>query len=77
MLAVVLVLAGCATPQRGQQVAPVAISQDTWRQVDQQLIAASKSAVEQAALYARGSMEHWRTLVYERTEVEFIPWFSS
>ncbi|WP_158456863.1 hypothetical protein [Pseudomonas fluorescens] len=77
MLAVVLVLAGCATPQRGQQAAPVAISQDTWRQVDQQLIAASKSAVEQAALYARGSMEHWRTLVYERTEVEFIPWFSS
>ncbi|MDO7899163.1 hypothetical protein [Pseudomonas citrulli] len=77
MVAVLLVLAGCATPQRGQPVAAVAIPQDTWRQVDQQIIAASKSAIEQARLYARGSMEHWRVLVYERTEAEFIPWFSS
>ncbi|WP_038436697.1 hypothetical protein [Pseudomonas brassicacearum] len=77
MLAVLLVLAGCATSQRGQQDATVAISQDTWRQVDRQIIAASKSAIEQAGLYARGSMEHWRVLVYDRTEAEFIPWFSS
>ncbi|WP_210643832.1 MULTISPECIES: hypothetical protein [unclassified Pseudomonas] len=77
MLAVLLVLAGCATSQRGQQAATVVISQDTWRQVDQQIIAASKSALEQAGLYARGSMEHWRALVYERTEAQFIPWFSS
>ena len=77
MLAVLLVLAGCAMPQRGQQVATVVIPQDTWRQVDQQIIAASKSAIEQAGVYARGSMEHWRMLVYQRTEVEFIPWFSS
>nr|WP_251030567.1 MULTISPECIES: hypothetical protein [Pseudomonas] len=77
MLAVLLVLAGCATPQRGQPAATTAISRDTWRQVDRQIIAASKSAIEQAGLYARGSMEHWRVLVYERTEAEFIPWFSS
>ncbi|WP_256207132.1 hypothetical protein [Pseudomonas sp. P97.38] len=77
MVAVLLVLAGCATPQRGQQAATVAIPQETWRQVDRQIIAASKSAIEQAGLYARGSMEHWRVLVYERTEAEFIPWFSS
>ena len=77
MLAVMLVLAGCATPQRGQQAATVMIDQATWRQVDQQILAASKSAIEQAGLYARGSMEHWRVLVYERTEAEFIPWFSS
>ncbi|MBC3376466.1 hypothetical protein HU762_21215 [Pseudomonas sp. SWRI92] len=77
MLSVLLVLAGCATSQRGQQVAPVAIPEGTWRQVDRQIIAASKSATEQAGLYARGSMEHWRVLVYERTEAEFIPWFSS
>ncbi|WP_433860653.1 hypothetical protein [Pseudomonas thivervalensis] len=77
MLAVVLVLAGCATPQRGQPVATVVIAQETWRQADQQIIAASKNALEQAAVYARGSMEHWRVLVYERTEAEFIPWFSS
>jgi hypothetical protein len=77
MLAVMLVLAGCATSQRGQPVAPVAVAPDTWRQVDRQIIAASKSATEQAELYARGSMEHWRVLVYERTEAVFIPWFSS
>ncbi|MEA1028183.1 hypothetical protein T3A99_06320 [Pseudomonas sp. N-137] len=77
MLAVLLVLAGCATSPREQQVATVAVSQDTWRQVDRQIVAASKSAIEQAGLYARGSMEHWRRLVYERTEIQFIPWFSS
>lgn len=77
MLAVLIVLAGCATPQRGQQPEPVTISQDTWRQVDRQIIAASRSAIEQAERYARGSMEHWRMLVYERTEAVFIPWFSS
>ncbi|MCI0996426.1 hypothetical protein [Pseudomonas corrugata] len=75
MLAVLIALAGCATPPRDQQVS--AVAQDTWRQVDQQLIAASKSAIGQAEVYARGSMEHWRVLVYERTEAEFIPWFSS
>ncbi|UZE25821.1 hypothetical protein LOY67_10610 [Pseudomonas sp. B21-056] len=77
MLAVLIALAGCATVERGQQASAVTVSQDTWRQVDQQIIAASKSAIEQTEVYARGSMEHWRVLVYERTEAEFIPWFSS
>ena len=77
MLAVLIALAGCATSERGQHAAAVAITQDAWRQVDQQLIAASKSALAQVEVYARGSMEHWRVLVYERTEAEFIPWFSS
>ncbi|WP_053155373.1 hypothetical protein [Pseudomonas sp. Pf153] len=77
MLAVLIVLAGCAMPQRGQQPDTVAIAQDTWRQADREIVAASRSAIEQAERYARGSMEHWRVLVYERTEAEFIPWFSS
>ncbi|TWC20996.1 MULTISPECIES: hypothetical protein [unclassified Pseudomonas] len=77
MLAVLIALAGCATTERGRSANAVTVSQDTWRQVDQQIIAASKSAVGQAEVYARGSMEHWRGLVYERTEAEFIPWFSS
>jgi hypothetical protein len=77
MLAVLIALAGCATSQRVQQAATVTIPQETWRQMDRQIIAASKSASEQAGLYARGSMEHWRVLVYERTEAQFIPWFSS
>ena len=74
----VLAVAGCATPSR----APVAqmavvISPMTWRQVDQEVFAASQNATEQAKLYARGSMEHWRTRVYQQTEENFIPWFSS
>ncbi|MGN8277611.1 hypothetical protein [Pseudomonas sp. SMN5] len=77
VLAVLIVLAGCATTPRGQSGATLAIPQETWRQVDRQIIAASKNALEQAGVYARGSMEHWRVLVYERTEAEFIPWFSS
>ena len=77
VLAVLIALAGCATTERGRPASAVTVSQDTWRQVDQQIIAASKSAVGQAEVYARGSMEHWRVLVYERTEAEFIPWFSS
>jgi hypothetical protein len=77
VLAVLIALAGCATTERGQQAGAVTVSQDAWRQVDQQIIAASKSAIGQAEVYARGSMEHWRVLVYERTEAEFIPWFSS
>jgi hypothetical protein len=76
MVALLIVLAGCSTP--AHVVAPaVVISQSTWLQVDEEIVAASQSASEQARVYARGSMEHWRELVYARTEANFIPWFSS
>ncbi|GID04277.1 hypothetical protein [Pseudomonas sp. 008] len=73
-----VVLAGCVTSARAPvAVAPVVVSQSTWQQVDQEIVAASQQATEQARVYARGSMEHWRTRVYEQTEEVFIPWFSS
>ncbi|CAI8766100.1 Lipoprotein [Pseudomonas sp. IT-347P] len=74
----ILVLAGCATPPRAPQ-APiaVAVSVATWQQVDRDLLSASQQATEQVKLFARGSMEHWRTRVYQQTEENFIPWFSS
>ncbi|MBA4360794.1 MAG: hypothetical protein C0411_08725, partial [Pseudomonas sp.] len=75
---VMVVLAGCATPVRAPVVAPVVVvSQSTWRQVDQEIVAASQSATEQTKIYARGAMDYWRTRVYQLTEENFIPWFSS
>ena len=78
IVAVLVILAGCATPTPVPViVVPVVVSQSTWQQVDQEIVAASQQATEQARVYARGSMEHWRTRVYQQTEEVFIPWFSS
>lgn len=78
IVALMLVLAGCATVDRVQEKPPaIVVSQSTWRQVDREIVTASQSATDQAKVYARGSMEHWRSRVYEQTEEQFIPWFSS
>ncbi|WPN49487.1 hypothetical protein [Pseudomonas sp. P8_241] len=79
IVVVLLVLAGCATPERApvQQAAPVFVSPDTWQQVDREIVDASKSATEQTKIYAHGAMDYWRTRVYQLTEENFIPWFSS
>ncbi|NUT78687.1 hypothetical protein HNO86_26970 [Pseudomonas sp. C1C7] len=78
IVAVLLVLAGCATAPRAPVEAPqVMIAPSTWQQVDREIIDASQSATEQTKIYARGAMEYWRTRVYQLTEENFIPWFSS
>ncbi|KJZ40298.1 MULTISPECIES: hypothetical protein [Pseudomonas] len=78
IVAVLVVLAGCATPERAPVVAPVVVvSESTWRQVDREIVVASQSATEQTRIYARGAMDYWRTRVYQLTEENFIPWFSS
>ncbi|KJH78695.1 MULTISPECIES: hypothetical protein [unclassified Pseudomonas] len=78
IVAVLLVVAGCATPERAPvRQPPIIVAQATWQQVDREIVAASRSATEQAKVFARGSMEHWRTRIYEQTEENFIPWFSS
>ncbi|MGE8190056.1 hypothetical protein [Pseudomonas sp. NPDC086278] len=78
IVAVMVVLAGCATPARAPVVAPVVmVSESSWRQVDREIVAASQSATEQTKIYARGAMDYWRTRVYQLTEENFIPWFSS
>ncbi|MGC5700830.1 hypothetical protein J4P02_11590 [Pseudomonas sp. NFXW11] len=70
-----LVLAGCAG-RRVEQPAPVPVAAATWRQLDNELLVASRSATDQAEVYARGSMEHWRERIYQQTDENFIPWFS-
>lgn len=77
IIALLVVLAGCATPPPPVEVAPVIVPASTWQQVDREIVAASQSATEQTRIYARGAMEYWRTRVYELTEENFIPWFSS
>lgn len=74
-----LALAGCASKPRPAPPPPpeVVVSASTWRQVDRDIFAASQNAAEEATDYARERMNRWRTLVYQRTETEFIPWFSS
>ncbi|MCF4994751.1 hypothetical protein GIW70_06295 [Pseudomonas syringae] len=78
-LAAMLLLAGCATSARAPVTVAkaVVVSPETWQQIDREILSASQQATEQVKLYARGSMEHWRTRVYEQTEENFIPWFSS
>ncbi|PYY84746.1 hypothetical protein DNK59_15955, partial [Pseudomonas sp. TKO26] len=75
LLAVLLVFAGCVH-RAPAPVAVAPVSPATWRQVDNQLLDASRSATRQAEVYAQGSMEHWRTRVYQQTDEQFIPWFS-
>ncbi|MCW8278206.1 hypothetical protein IMF27_23710 [Pseudomonas sp. PCH199] len=78
IVAVLVVLAGCATTPRAPVETPqVMVAPSVWQQVDREMIEASQSATEQTRIYARGAMDYWRTRVYELTEENFIPWFSS
>jgi len=79
LVAALLLLAGCATSARAPVAAPQAVfvSPATWQQIDREIVSASQQSTEQVKVFARGSMEHWRTRVYQQTEENFIPWFSS
>ncbi|MBT8767459.1 hypothetical protein [Metapseudomonas boanensis] len=78
IVALMVAVGGCATSERSQEPAPpIIVPQSTWRQVDSQIVAASRSATERANTYAHESMESWMDLVYQRTDAEFIPWFTS
>jgi hypothetical protein len=67
----IVMLAGCAS-----RPPPVTVSPSTWRQVDREIIAASQNATEQASHFARDALQEWLDLVRQRTESDFIPWFS-
>lgn len=77
IVVILMLLAGCATPPRAPVAPPIIISPSTWQQVDREIVQASQSATEQTKIYAHGAMDYWRTRVYELTEQNFIPWFSS
>ena len=71
IVAGLLALAGCASDP------PVQIAASTWRQVDRDIAAASRTASEQARAHALQAMQRWMDLVYRQTDDVFIPWFSS
>ncbi|MCQ4347228.1 hypothetical protein NGA35_07265 [Pseudomonas stutzeri] len=65
------------TPPPVQPPTAAEVSASTWRQVDSDLLAASREAREQAAEYAEDLMGRWMQLVRQRTDEHFIPWFGS
>lgn len=75
-IALLLATAGCATPERAPGPPPVQVADDTWLQVDGDIVAASQAAREPARNYAHGFMARWRELVHQRTESDFIPWLT-
>lgn len=76
-----LVVAGCASAppvQQANSVAPnVYIGPETWRLVDSDIRTASQTAKALAASYARSAVNHWMDLVRQRTDEDFIPWYTS
>lgn len=77
IVALMVSLAGCATSARApRSPAPVVIPESTWRQIDSDIVAVSREAKRQATNHARDAMQDWRVLVYQRTDANFIPWFS-
>jgi hypothetical protein len=77
IVALMVALAGCATPTRPPVlIPPPAVSESTWWEVDSDISAASLDAKKSAENYARDAMARWRTLVQKRTETDFIPWFT-
>ena len=78
LVALIVAPTGCSTPELPPDSAPpVLISERTWQQVDSDIANASTAATESARDYARVAVNHWISLVQERTEAEFIPWFGS
>jgi len=74
-----LALSGCAAGSRGgpARLAPApAVSEATWRQVEQDIILASLSARSEASAYGRSAIEQWVGRVRRYTDEKFIPWYS-
>lgn len=69
LLLAVAWLAGCTSDP------PVHVSAGTWRQVDQDIAGASRSAEDLARQHALEAMQRWLVLVQRQTDDEFIPWF--
>lgn len=71
-------LSGCAVQERSPPISPAPlVSANRWQQVDRDVVAGSLAAKGSAKSFVRHQMEHWRALVTEKAEADFIPWFSS
>lgn len=78
IVAVLLTLAGCATREPVPEPTPaVDIPESTWRLVDRDIATASLAARGPAGNYARGVMQAWIERIRQRTDEDFIPWYTS
>jgi hypothetical protein len=70
-------LTGCVTQERAPALPPsIQVSESNGRQIDYDISVASLAATGLAKDYARASMGKWRDRVHQRTEADFIPWFT-
>ncbi len=76
LLCLLLALAGCAGKRPPAPPPPAVLTPAAWQRIDQELIDASVGAAGSANDYARRSMRVWREQVQQRTESDFIPWFT-
>lgn len=75
-----LLLAGCATPWRAQEVpalAPAEVAEETWWLVDSDIAAGALAATGPANELAHRCMARWRQRVDQQAASDFVPWFSS
>ena len=70
-------LTGCAIQERASALPPsIQVSESNRLQIDYDISVASLAATALAKDYARASMGKWRDRVHQRTEADFIPWFT-
>ncbi|QCI11609.1 hypothetical protein E6B08_09545 [Pseudomonas putida] len=76
LLCLLLALGGCASKRPPPPPPPVVLTPAMWQRLDRELIDASVGAAGSANDYARRSMRVWKEQVQQRTEQDFIPWFT-
>lgn len=76
LLCLLLAIAGCAGKRPPAPPPAAVLDPAAWQRIDQELIEASVGAAGSANDYARRSMRVWKEQVQQRTENDFIPWFT-
>lgn len=76
LFCLLLAVGGCASKRPPPPPPPAVLTPAMWQRIDQELIEASVGAAGSANDYARRSMRVWKEQVQQRTESDFIPWFT-